>query len=598
MVHQSILWNSNSTNEASVSWLVAGGRNVGFRVISSLALVAWGVSCCRGGGGPENVFLLVNSNSQDSMTVANYYVDIRDIPASNVLYLPYEGSRTEVSGATFRNQILSPAFAEIKKRDLTKQIDYLVYSCDFPWRILFKSDFPNEKFPKQLAPRGSLTGLTYLSAFVDANRKELVSPNSNLYYLATERGITISRAFRSRYRWAQGGRRSGASGISYMISSMLGVTDVRGNKVSEIVNCLRRSRQADGTKPAGTVYYMKHNGPRSLPRHDHFAESAASLRSSGVEAQILQGKFPSNRPSIAGLTAGVAYARLNKSGCRFLPGAFCDNLTSYGARFGKYLPPINAKTGKKSIYQTTVADFVRHGATGASGTVVEPYSLPQKFPHPSVHVHYAHGCSLGEAFYQSVSGPYQQLLVGDPLCQPWASIPDVEIEGVRQNALVEGRVLIVPTSKVSKGDTIKQFELFVDGKSIASCRPGEKLILDTTKFEDGYHELRIVATTDSPIETQGGRIVGVRVKNGTDAIGLRSRDSRISVTSKEFEVRVVSTRDSPIDLKCNGKTIGSIASGSGTLSLATEKFGLGPVEIFATGSGLVSNPLRLEFSAE
>ena len=76
--------------------------------------------------------------------------------------------------------------------------------------------------------------------------------------------------------------------------------------------------------------------------------------------------------------------------------------------------------------QTPLSEFLRYGAAGASGTVIEPYAIPEKFPSPQIHVHYARGCTLAEAYYQSVHGPAQFLIVGDPLCRPWATIPVVE----------------------------------------------------------------------------------------------------------------------------------------------------------------------------
>ena len=63
-----------------------------------------------------------------------------------------------------------------------------------------------------------------------------------------------------------------------------------------------------------------------------------------------------------------------------------------------------------------------------------------KFPLPSIQLHYVRGCSLAEAFYQSVSGPYQLLIVGDPLCQPWAVIPKITVAGVKCRALRVGFV--------------------------------------------------------------------------------------------------------------------------------------------------------------
>jgi hypothetical protein len=42
------------------------------------------------GGGPENVLLLVNANSESSKTVANHYIALRQIPATNVLYIDWK----------------------------------------------------------------------------------------------------------------------------------------------------------------------------------------------------------------------------------------------------------------------------------------------------------------------------------------------------------------------------------------------------------------------------------------------------------------------------------------------------------------------------
>ena len=39
----------------------------------------------RAGGGPENLFLVVNAASWASQSVANHYVELRKIPPINVL---------------------------------------------------------------------------------------------------------------------------------------------------------------------------------------------------------------------------------------------------------------------------------------------------------------------------------------------------------------------------------------------------------------------------------------------------------------------------------------------------------------------------------
>jgi len=560
--------------------------------LAIVCVLAFGGSCFAGGG-PENVFVLVNSNSADSMRIANHYVDIRQIPATNVLYIPYEGSKVVTSGKVMREQFLLPTLAAIKERKLGAQIDYIVYSSDFPYRIGLASDFPDEKFPTALSPRGALTGMTFLQLFVLQKRTEVVSPNANLYFRKPMNGISISRAFRSTYRWGPGGKRTGANGLPYVLSSMLGVTDQRGNKVEEVIASLERSKHADGTQPKGTVYFMKHDGPRSKPRHDLFAAAATELRRLGVSAKVLDGKFPSHKGGIIGLTCGVPFVDFRAEGVKFLPGAFCDNLTSYGGLMTFPKKAVNAKTGKKTRSQVSVTDFIRYGATAASGTTFEPLAIQQKFPIPSVHVHYAAGCSLGEAFYQSVSGPYQQLLVGDPLCQPWAKFPQVKVEGLGGMPVLRGEVSLNPTVTGTDPPAIKTYELFINGVRTERHRAGEKFTLDTTKLQDGHHELRVVATVDNPIETQGRLIANVIVKNGRNALVLSTAQKNIAATAEHLTINVVSTSSEPTQIVFHGQTLAEIPTGSGQAKVPLSKLGAGPVEIVATSDKLRSPPLRL-----
>ena len=71
---------------------------------------------------------------------------------------------------------------------------------------------------------------------------------------------------------------------------------------------------------------------------------------------------------------------------------------------------------------------MRYGAAGSRGTVHEPYAQHPKFPNPLIHVFYADGCSLAEAFYRGIWGPYQLMGVGDGLARPFARFVDVEVK--------------------------------------------------------------------------------------------------------------------------------------------------------------------------
>ena len=55
------------------------------------------------------------------------------------------------------------------------------------------------------------------------------------------------------------------------------------------------------------------------------------------------------------------------------------------------------------------------------GTVSEPCSHAQKFPHPQVLLlDYAQGSSAIEAYWKSVAWPLQGVFVGEPLAAPFA----------------------------------------------------------------------------------------------------------------------------------------------------------------------------------
>ena len=204
-----------------------------------------------------------------------------------------------------------------------------------------------------------------------------------------------------------------AGGSRYMLSTVLGVTDGgdRGNTAQEILRYLEASPKADGASPTGTIYFMDSGEIRSTTRAPGFHMAVEQLKLLKVAAQIDKGEIPKNKADVQGLLCGVANFDWNSSHSTIRPGAICENLTSFSGVFTPGFP------------QTTLAEFMKNGAAGSSGTVAEPFAIQNKFPYASVQVHYARGCSLAEAFYQSVYAPYQLIVVGDPLCQPWANIP-------------------------------------------------------------------------------------------------------------------------------------------------------------------------------
>ncbi len=573
--------------------MTLGGRAIRF---GWLLAVAWlfallPVGAARAGGGPENLFLVVNSASWASQSVANHFVELRRLPPSNVFYLDWTGGFETIDSQTFAVKIISPVLDVIEKRGLADQIDYVIYSSDFPYAVDLSKQFSNVKFGDANHPTASLTSATYYWNLVLGGSPLLMDIHSNFYLAPVGPQGVYTRGFRSWYGWGVGGQQFEAGGQPYMLSTMLAFTSGRGTSVDQAIHYLKRSAGADGTRPKGTIYFANGNDKRSSPRSGQFAAAVAELKQLGVHAVIINAALPTNHRDVAGAMIGVATFDWRKTHCTILPGAICESLTSY------------AGVMSESGGQTPLTEFLRYGAAGSGGTVVEPYNPPEKFPTPQIHVHYARGCTLAEAYYQSIAGPAQMLVVGDPLCRPWARIPTVRTGGLQDGAKLSGAVTIEPTATFPDQSHAHHFELFVDGRRAATALAGEKLAWDSRGEGDGYHEMSVVGVTDSSIETQGRTIVPVTIENAGRTVELTSA-SKIAQWGQPLAVHVRSAGASQIFLVHNNRVLGRANGAEGEIKFNPQLLGLGPVRLQAVAapsapprSYAFSPPLVVEIEA-
>ncbi len=69
----------------------------------------------------------------------------------------------------------------------------------------------------------------------------------------------------------------------------------------------------------------------------------------------------------------------------------------------------------------SIIEWIKAGATGSYGAVIEPCNFVQKFPNPTVMMYfYLRGNSLIEAYWKSVAWPGQGIFIGEPLAKPFA----------------------------------------------------------------------------------------------------------------------------------------------------------------------------------
>ena len=212
-------------------------------------------------------------------------------------------------------------------------------------------------------------------------------------------------------------------------------------------------------------------------------------------------------------------------------------------------------------------------------------------------VHYARGCSLAESFYQAVNGPYQLLIVGDPLCRPWARIPLVELAAFDASQPVSGELVLAPTATCGE-QGIAEMRLFVDGALHSTAAPGESFSLDTTALVDGYHELRFVAIEDSPIESQGRLIVPITVANSEASLEWSLQPADAVPMDQHIAISVNAPGAEKIVIVHLGRAVAEILGSSGEVALAASELGMGPANLQAVAIRPAGGPLVYSPPAE
>jgi hypothetical protein len=397
-------------------------------------------------------------------------------------------------------------------------------------------------------------------------------------------GVAPSLGFRSAYGWnAQGERERAAPNKEwkYLLSVMLAVTSGRGNSVPEALDSLRVSAGANGSGPRGTFYFMRNENIRSAVRDWLFPSVVKQLRTMGLTAELDDGIVPVDKPDVMGAAIGAGDYDWKGSGSRIRPGAICEDFTSFGGVL------------TEGASQTPLTLLIACGAAGSSGTVTEPIAIAEKFPSPFIHVHYARGCSLAEAFYQSVATPYQLLIVGDPLCAPWHDRPIVVVSGLTEGETVKGAFSLKPSVVPVSNVAAQQFEVYVDGQRRGVVAPGQSINGNAMQFLDGCHELRVVAVTAGPIEERTTTILPITVDKSGRQVAISGPESSDVPWDRPLRVQAELTGAAEIRFFQNQRPIGVIHGEKGAVEIDPQFLGQGPCRIQCEAMDAAKKPIAV-----
>jgi uncharacterized protein (TIGR03790 family) len=175
---------------------------------------------------------------------------------------------------------------------------------------------------------------------------------------------------------------------------------------AEAKQIIDRGVSADFSQPHGSAYLLKTSDQARSSRAVLFPHVVKEL-GPFWPINYLEQEFIADRDDVMFYFTGLIKVP-HIADNRYLPGAVADHLTSAGG----------VMSGSD---QMNIMEWLKAGATGSYGAVVEPCNFPAKFPNPGVLMYfYLRGSTLIEAYWKSVQQPGQGIFVGEPMAKPFA----------------------------------------------------------------------------------------------------------------------------------------------------------------------------------
>ncbi len=624
----------------------------------------------------ENVIVVVNADSYNSRTLANEYVQIRDIPSSNVIFLDQIPSKLVITLDIFKQRILTPVLQTIQSRGLSGQARVIAYSADFPTTVDIRSDTAKLTDPtlrQYQKGSASINSMTFFYRFALASDHRYLELHSNLYCRgpferhftnpfsdveqrqqfreATEQfevgqfsksadlfeqlfakapnspALAIRAAearekagdrvnaqnmilkaiasgwtsrtwfvenetlapllqepplsslakrlsdapidwqepigFSSQIDWTPSGSRAGKQGlgIGYLLSCVLGVLHPNGSDIHQATQVLKTAALGDFTEPNASVWFAVSKDVRTKTRLLNVDAAKDWLAHLQVSNESIFGVVPKNQGKCVGLMLGTSSFNLGNRNWEFVPGAIDDNLTSHG---GNYSNP----------NQTKLNALLHAGAAMSSGTVTEPYALQPKFPLPIMYGYYASGVTALEAFYLSVASPYQLLIVGDPLAQPYARPAQDKMTMTTASAAADKKVVQINRIPASDNETRSEtgaIEIYLEGVLRKRVPPVTKINIDLPNSIGGEIEFRTVLIGRDSIQSRASHVHWTAPDVATVPT--------VTAISGASQVRLECDGASSIELLHHSESMGSVQGSSGEIVIDTKKYGGGPLRV-------------------
>jgi len=465
----------------------------------------------QAGLGPDDVVVLYHADDEEAVATAQHYAQARDLsPAQLCGVSGIEPSTREVDFETFDTAIRQPFEACRDALPHPEDIDAIVTVRGLPYRVTLPAYVASLEATLQVG-RSVLQGGTDEVASLGQQQQgpyyaSIQNPDyiwggvysadvdysygPNPYYMTAPR-IVRGEATPGPFE-RMGSRPYGGVIFDdelYIVSRLDGFdhSDARAlvdrsvasdeGATDDPILCMHAADGARGARDGECRF--------ALLKLDEAGINTAWVDTfdSGLSDRTVMAYF-TGAANLKGAIDGVTYA----------PGAIVDNLTSFGAVPRNFFCDESGQTCPESESQTSVARFVRAGASAAHGTVAEP--LNNVFPNAGMLLLYGRGYTLGEAaLYNQRFLHWVNLWLGDPLMAPYAERPVVEV--AEQVPLNEDLSI-----EASHSDGIARTVLYVDGVKVFDDGTGQgagRSPQDWGVAEGDTVEVLVVATAAPPI---------------------------------------------------------------------------------------------------
>jgi uncharacterized protein (TIGR03790 family) len=462
------------------------------------------------GGGPANVMVLANANDTEAIAVAEHYESERALPPGHVCLV--EGVNPAANTITLSDYALyvAPTIDDcLATLPQPEEIDILVLVRGLPYRV----DLPTG-FTVSLEAMAQISNTTHRTdgealaghAISDMGDYYAASVRNPFYVGASATDdFALSNAYMAHYSTAvtiagddkqpRSIRRQSASefGGWEFTDNLFLVSRLDGFDHDDAMDLVDRGVAADGSFPVAPITCMAAADSARGARDPECHFTVDLLQAAGFSSQWIESHDPSLAgETLAGFMTGTTTFQDGIDGNTLVPGAFTGNLTSFGAA-PKNFRCTEDGTCPENEAQTSIARFVRGGATFAHGTTNEP--LNNSFPGAGMFLLSTMGYGVIEsAFFTQRYLYWQNIYLGDPLSSPWAIRPVVSIDSdVPENVAVH----ITATHP----DGIAETRLYADG-----VRVDETLPLSASITAEAGMEIELLAVAiaeNAPVTREG-----------------------------------------------------------------------------------------------